>query len=155
MAAGLAREAIHLAQAQAGATAHVLGGEERFEGALQRGLIHAVAGVAHCDEHVLAGLHGLGDQRDIILFQARVARFDGQAPAGGHRVTCVDREIDQCIFQFRGVRQGRPEAGAGDGLQRNRLAERALQEIGQPGDEAVGIDRLGPQRLATGEGEQA
>jgi hypothetical protein len=55
MAAGLLDEAVHHRQAQPGAAADLLGGEERLEHARQRGRIHAVAVVAHPQHHVLAG----------------------------------------------------------------------------------------------------
>ena len=45
MAAGLAAEAVDLAQAEAGALADVLGGEERIERARARLRVHADAGI--------------------------------------------------------------------------------------------------------------
>ena len=56
MAARLLDEAIDHAQSEAGALAHVLGGEERLEGACQHVRRHPDAGVADRDHHVLPRL---------------------------------------------------------------------------------------------------
>ena len=60
MARRLAHEAIDLAEAEPGALAGRLGGEERLESALQRVLLMPAAGVGDRDHDVLAGLHRLG-----------------------------------------------------------------------------------------------
>src|SRR3546814_19210325 len=55
MPARLLDEAIDHRQAQASAPSDLLGGEEGFDGVAQHLLIHALAGVGHADQHILAG----------------------------------------------------------------------------------------------------
>ena len=57
VAAGLLDDAVDGGQAQAGALARPLGGEERLEDLRLRGRVHAAAGVAHRQHHVAAGLN--------------------------------------------------------------------------------------------------
>ena len=57
--AGLAAKSVDLAEAEAGALADVLGGEERIERARQRFRVHADARVHDRDRHIFAGLDAL------------------------------------------------------------------------------------------------
>ena len=54
-AAGLLGESVDHAEAEAGALAHLLGGEERLEGAAGDLGRHAGAGIGHGDHDVVAG----------------------------------------------------------------------------------------------------
>lgn len=49
---------------------------------------------------------------------------------------------------------GAPQSTREHGFDRDRLAERAAQQIGHAGNQSVGFDRLWIERLPTGEGEQ-
>ena len=53
--AGLLGESVNHAEAEAGAFAHLLGGEERLEGAAGDLGRHAGAGIGHGDHDVIAG----------------------------------------------------------------------------------------------------
>ena len=53
--AGLLGKPVNHAQAETGALAHILGGEERFEGAAGDLGRHAGAGIGHGDHDVIAG----------------------------------------------------------------------------------------------------
>src|SRR3546814_5082618 len=55
LAARLADEAVDLAQAKAGSLAHVLGGEERPQHAVDHMLGHHRARAAHCEEDIVVG----------------------------------------------------------------------------------------------------
>ena len=48
-------DAVDRGQPQAGAFAHLLGGEKRLEDVVQGLLVHAAAVVAHRQQHILAG----------------------------------------------------------------------------------------------------
>ena len=83
-------DAVDGGQAEAGAFADLLGGEERFEDAVQRLLVHAAAGVgdAQADEPARPGF-------GLLLDIGRVDLDDGggdeQLAALGHGIAGVDR----------------------------------------------------------------
>src|SRR3546814_4283326 len=55
VAARLLDEAVHHAEAESAALAHVLGGEEGLEGVAANLLAHAAAGIAHRDQDIGSG----------------------------------------------------------------------------------------------------
>ena len=57
VAAGLLDDAVDGGEAEPGAAADLLGGEERLEDLLHHLGRHAGAGVAHLDQHIFAGRH--------------------------------------------------------------------------------------------------
>src|ERR1035437_3308620 len=69
-------DAVDGGQAEAGALAHFLGGEERFKNALERAVIHAAAGVGHGQHDKLAGPE-LGVQLHRLVVQFHRAGADG------------------------------------------------------------------------------
>ena len=154
MAARLLEEAEDLAEAEAGALADLLGGEEGIDGLDLDLLAHAAAGVGDGDEDELA----LGR---VLMFlgigavEVAVDRLDGEASAVGHGVARVDREVGDGVFELRGVDRHGPQPAREDGFQLDMVAERAAQQLGHFADEAVAVDRFGQQRLAAREGEEA
>jgi hypothetical protein len=81
-------------QPEPGAGAVLLGGEERFRGAGQRGLIHACSGVADAKPDVAA----LAEAARVLRRVARHGlgyRGQDQPAAQGHRIAGVGGEIDQ------------------------------------------------------------
>ena len=74
LAARLVREAENLAEAETGALADRLGGEERLERALDDVGRHAAAGVGDADLHIIAGAH----VADFIGGKADIAGANGQ-----------------------------------------------------------------------------
>ena len=155
VARGLAHEAIDLAQAQAGAAARHLGGEEGLEGALQRTPVHAAAGIGDGDQHVLPGLERLGHRLGIGLVEIGVGGLDGHLAAFGHGVARVDGEVQDRRLELVLVGEGEPQPAGQHGLERDRLAQGAAQQFGRVGDQPVGVERAGVERLLAREGEQA
>jgi len=93
-AAGLARHAVDHRQAQAGALADLLGGEEGLERALGDFGGHAEAGVADGQLDIVA-VRDLG----VVLHLHRPGR-EGQHSAFGHGVAGIDREIEDCDLEL-------------------------------------------------------
>ena len=153
VAARLAHEAIDLAQAQAGAAAHVLGGEEGVEGLGQHLGRHAAAGVADGHHHVLAGRQA-GVLGHVALVQPGVGSFDGQAAAVGHRVAAIDRQVEDGVFQLVGVDMGAPQPTSQHRFQQHRAAQRMAQQVGHAGHQLVHVHRFGLQWLLAREGQQ-
>ena len=91
-AARLRGEAVDLRQAEAGALADVLGGEERFERAVEHVLRHAFAVVAdrQADERLALVLDVGGRQGDRAAFAQRVARVEGGVEDRGLELRRVD-----------------------------------------------------------------
>ena len=89
-AAGLLGEAIDLAQAQTGALADVLGGEERLEHPRQNVGRNAVAGIRHADGDEFAAQALFGR----LAFERHRLGADRQRAAVWHGVLGVDRKIE-------------------------------------------------------------
>jgi hypothetical protein len=103
MPARLLDEAVDLAQAEAGALADLLGGEERLEHALHRLLVHADAGVGHGDGHVVARL-GIGVAGGVGAVEPDVRGLDEQLPASRHRIARVHGEVEDGALELVGIR---------------------------------------------------
>ncbi len=104
-ASGLRAEAVDLAQAQAGALADFLGGEEGLEGALRHLGRHAGAGIGDGDQHAMPCRH-IG--RALGLGVLGIAGLHLQLAARGHGVACVEGQIDERELQLTGVHVDRP-----------------------------------------------
>ncbi len=123
---GLLDEPMHLTEPQAGATARRLCGEERIECLFYRLGRHAGAGVRHGNEDVLAGRHsdmlcGVG------IVEVGIGGLDGQAAPLLHRIARIDREIDNCSFELRGVGVDTPEPARKHRLHSDRLSKGTTQ----------------------------
>ena len=149
-AAGLMGEAVDLAQAQAGALADVLGGEERLEHPRQHVGRNARTGVGDAD----------GDEVARKAFFARFAaqhdrlRGDGERAARRHGVAGIDGEIEQrelelARIDLHGARPPR-HADLDLDIAAQRAAEHVL-DLGQPFGE---IDDARLQRLPPRECQQ-
>ena len=114
---------------------------------------HAGAGVGDGDHDILPGRH-FGVAGGIGVVEMAVGRLDGQAAAVRHGVAPVDREVQDGVLELARIGEGPPQAAGQHGLDRDRFAERAPQQVGHAGDDAVGVDDLRRQRLLAREGEQ-
>src|SRR3546814_8802439 len=83
VAARLLDEAVHHAEAESAALAHVLGGEEGLEGVAANLLAHAAAGIAHRDQDIGSGGNFQLGRR---LFDRDVGGLDGEPSTVRHRV---------------------------------------------------------------------
>ena len=99
VAAALLDDAVGHGEAEPGALSQFLGGEEGFEGTGLHFAIHAVAGVAHNDLHVLAGfeIFGLADR---VRIDGEIARLNGEASASRHGVLRVHGQIDEHLLDL-------------------------------------------------------
>ncbi len=122
VAARLLDEAIDLAEAETGAAADILGGEERLEGARHRLLRHARARVTDGDIGVLAG-NDLAVGGGIGLVERRIAGLDGQLAAVGHGVARIDRQVEDGAFELVLVDLDRPQARRQYAFELDLLAE--------------------------------
>ena len=92
--------------------------------------------------------------RRIGVVEVRVAGFDRKLAALRHRVARVDREVQDRAFELVRVAQRGPEPAGGDDFEADGLADGAPEQLLHAGDEPVGVDGLGVERLAAREGEQ-
>ena len=104
-AARLLGEAAHHGEAEAGALADALGGEERLGGVREGLRVHARAGVGDGEADIAAGRQ-VGRRLVTVL---RVGG-DGQPAAIGHGVPGIDREIEDGELELVGVDQHRAQA---------------------------------------------
>ena len=127
VAARLLDDAVDGGQAEAGALADILGGEERLEDLGHDLGRHAGAGVLDLDQHVLAGRHAVAGELQALAL-GDVARADGERAAVGHGVAGVDGEVDDHLLELRLVGLDVPEVAAGQDLELDLLAERAVEQ---------------------------
>ena len=144
---GLAGEAVNLTEAEAGAFADLLGGEEGIKRTLARVFIHADAGVRNCDHDILARLDPFRQRADGGGVEKAICRFNNQLAAARHGVPGVDRQVDERILKLIGIDEGVPKRLGKVGLQRDLLAERLLQQIADAGNQRIGVDGLRRERL--------
>ena len=153
LTAGLAREAVNHRQAEAGAFAHRLGGEERLEHLGHEVGRHAGAGVGHADAEVLPRRHVVLAGTDLV--HPPVGGLDGDAAAIRHGVARVDAEVQQGVLQLARVDQSWPDSRQAHHFQMDMRADRTADELLHVGDQAVHVRGLGVEGLAPGEGEEA
>ena len=82
------------------------------------------------------------------------ARLDGQVATVGHRIAGVDAKVYERVLELVPVGAAEARPVAGQRVQHDRLAQRALQEAFEVGDEFVDVDRAGFENLLAREVEQ-
>ena len=102
MPARLFRKTVDLGQTEAGTVSDVLCREERIEGLRQHLRGHPASTIGNGDHHVLAG-HHLDLTHGIAFIEIDVRGFDSEFATPGHRITCVNRQVDDRHFKLVGV----------------------------------------------------
>ena len=140
---------MHGRQAEAGSAADGLGGEEGLENVLQRGGIHAVAGIAHGKTHMRPGHQGavregaLAGHGDVFE-----RNLDRAAPVHGLRR--IGAEVHHDLLQLGRIRLDRGAAGIEASSQRNGGGVRGANEIHGLGDDRLNAKRRGAPGRADG-----
>jgi hypothetical protein len=83
------------------------------------------------------------------------SHLDLDRPAIGHRIACIDREIENRQLQLIGVDPGRRQSFRQIKPQRDAWSQRALQQIAHALDQPAQIDRHHAQILLASERQQA
>ena len=139
--AGLLHKAVDHAQAEAGALADLLGGEERLERPARDLGCHAAAGVGHGHHDVVARPR-LAVDVEVGLTERGVARLDRQLAAVRHGVARVEHEIEQRGCQLAGIDAGQPHIRF-ETRSCTRCARPATGATAAPSDDLLGdVDRL-------------
>ena len=152
-AAGLLDDAVDHRQAEAGALADLLGGEERLEDLLQHVRRDAGAGVLDLDQHVV-GRRQFAIGEGLALLGRDVAGAHRQVAAGRHRVARVDRQIDDHLLELADIDLDRPQVAAVIDLELDVVADQAGKQHAQIGQHVGQVQHLRPQRLLAREGQQ-
>ena len=153
VAARLLDQAVHHRQPQARALALGLGREEGLEGLVDDFLRHAAAGVAHGQQHVLAG-RDLRVRGAVGGVQRGVGDLDGEPAGAVHGVAGVDRQVQDRVLELRRVDLGGPQAARDHHLDVDLLAQGAPHHVFHAGQQAADLDRLRLERLAARERQQ-
>ena len=66
-----------------------------------------------------------------------VGGLDRQPAAVRHGVARIDREVEDRVFELAGIGMGAPQPAGQHGLDADRLAERAAQQLGHAGDQLL------------------
>ena len=84
-----------------------------------------------------------------------VGGLDRELAAVRHGVARVHGQVEDRALQLVRVGVGAPQASGQNRLDRDVLAQRAPEQVRHTGDELVGVDGLGRERLLAREGEKA
>src|SRR2546430_16120171 len=141
-------------EAEAGALAGVLGGEERLEDALTDLGGHAVAGGADTEPDILARPR-LEVPAQKVGVGNEVGGLEDDAAALGHGVARVEGEVHQHLADLARVGFDEPQIWGGAHFNVNARVEGAAQEAHRLLDGAIEVVRLGPADGAAREDEQA
>ncbi len=152
LAAGLPYEAVDHGEAEPGALAERLGGEERIESTLDHVGGHAGAGVGHAERNVLSWLEFA--LAGAVLVKPAVGGFDGDAAAFRHGVAGVDAEVEQRVLELRSVDQRRPQTARRDNLHGDLRADGAADQFLHAHRETVQVGRFRIESLPARERQQ-
>ena len=154
-AARLLDDAVDRREAEAGALAHLLGGEERLEDLAEHAGRNAAAGVGDRQRAVVGDRQDVGAElRDLVRLHRIGLDRQRSAALRHHRVAGVDREVDDHLLELARVGADRPEVAAMLDDELDRLAEQPLQQVRHFRDDVGKLEHLRPQRLLAREGEQ-
>ena len=148
-AAALVHRPVEHRQAQAGS--FPLRGEERLEDPALRLGIHPATGVADRDHRVVGACDSAPLRRCRV--QLPSLRGDRQPASVGHRVACVQREVEQRLAQLRPVSCD-DQVGPRLEDELDPLAEERLEEPARLRDDLVDVERLHRERLTTPERDE-
>ncbi len=90
-----------------------------------------------------------------MFVEMAVGGLDGEPPAVRHRVARVDGEVDDRILELVRVDRGVPQPAGEHGLDRHRLADRAVEQFRHALHQPVDVDRSDLERMLAREREQA
>ncbi len=90
----------------------------------------------------------------IGFVEEGVADFYGQLTGAGHRVTGVDREIEDGVFELARIDGSIPQTAGDDRFDFNRLADRPAQKIVHSGKKLAEMHHLRLKRLAAAKRQQ-
>src|ERR1700688_2450950 len=154
VAARLLGKTVDLGQTQAGAMPYVLCCKERVEGSRQHVRRHPASTIRNSDHDVLAR-YDLDLTCRIALIEINICGFKRELPALGHRIARVDRQIDDGDLELIWIDIRAPQSAAGDGFDRDLLAQRAPKQVRESSNKPTDINRLRSQRGLARESEEA
>jgi hypothetical protein len=146
-------DAVNRGEAETGALAQLLGGEERLENAVDGGRVHTRSRVGDRKHHVVAGA---GERLVGTVFRVEDDKrgLDEQGAAVGHGVAGVDAEVHQNLFDLGGIGANQGESGSEDGLDFDIAADYFFEEIESLGDALVQVYIARLENLAARKGQQ-
>ena len=155
VAVALLHDAVGRREAESGAVADRLGGEERLEDLGLGRRIHAAAGVAHRHEHVRSRTHhSSGMPVAVVAAQHHRRGLDREAAALRHGVTRVEREVDDHLLELRAVGLHPAELGGEAQHELAVLAHQPAEHRLHVHEHRVELEHLRLEELPAGVGEQ-
>ena len=141
--------AVHRGEAKPGAL-QSFGGIEGLEDVALGVGVHAHAGVADGEHHVVAGLHR-HMQTGVVRVELDVGRLNGQVSALRHGVTGIDRQVHDDLLDLARIGFDGAEIGTWNHDEVNVFADQPGQHFQVFGDHAVKIYHLWGKHLLTAE----
>ena len=117
LSARLPRETINHRKPEAGSLSERFRREERIERPRHHGGAHARPRVADAEREILPGRQVAVAGHSVV--HPAIAGLDGQEPASRHRVTRIDAEVQEGVFELVGVHEGGPKPDHADHLDRD------------------------------------
>jgi hypothetical protein len=152
-AVALLHDPVDGGQAEPGALARRLRGEEGLEDPGPDLLGHPDAGVAHREHHVGAG-GDVGMEPRVVFVQLHVLGLDRELPALGHGVPSVHDEIEEDLLHLRRVGLDAAQAAGRRRDEVDVLADEASEHGLDLADDGVQIQDLRSEHLLPAEGEE-
>ena len=146
-------EAVDHAETEPRPLSNVLGGEERLEHLVEQAAGDSLAGVAHRDHDVVAGLD-LAAHARVVLVEYDVPGFERQLAAIRHRVTGVESQIENRGRELAGVDQRRRGIVRQHRFDFDLFAKRRAQQPRGVDDQGVDVSVARLQRLPARERQQ-
>ena len=113
--------------------------------------VHPSTGIAHRQHHVPSG----GDDgvlRNVFHVEGRVLGLEGEMASFGHRVTRVEREVHDHLFDLERIRFDATQPGFRIVGELDILADETAQHGLDVAEDAVQVDDLGLEDLLSAEG---
>ena len=149
-ASRLAGEAVNLRQPQSSALVQLLGRKKRLEHLRQDIVCYSAPGIRYCQSNKFATD---GIWRVLRLHSCILSR-DYDRPAVGHRVSCIDDQVDQGELQFMNVDRDGPDTAPDIDHQRDIAAGRTHKQIAKLCETLAQADDHRVEGLAPRKGEQ-
>src|SRR4051794_15674255 len=125
VAAALFNNAVNDRQAETGALPAFFRGEKRLEQFPPRLFVDPRSGIGHAEANVTAG--SAFHQRDAVVVLIDFFDADGHAPTVGHRIACVDDEVQHDLFGLPGIGENQKRLRRADDLEVDFRSDEAAE----------------------------
>src|ERR1700676_833832 len=150
----LLNDSVNHRQTQASPFALFLRGEKRLEDASFGARVHSAAGVRDFQQNIVAHVYGEWIAPDKLLIHVEVRSGERQLAPLRHGVPCIDREVEDNLFDLAFVRPDPCQPSIKISSEFDVFADQALQHLPHVLDHGIQIENLWIQNLLTAESKK-